>query len=260
VRLAELLQRTLRGVTWARDWGTPAMLFRHADRYRNQGRYEEAARLVTRGLRQAPDSTVGHLISAYLHMAARRMDQAQGEFHRVLAVDPYHPRALLGLARIHIEDQDLEGATTLLDRALQYYTDFAEARALREMLDGWPRTQADLREAPARGFPGDPSKPARERDVIALRTDGSLILTGADEERGRQLAQHVMQVYRSASATLSRAGLGSLRSAVIDTGSGMTFLQRDADLVFSATLDGNVEVGTGFAQVARLRSDLGVKA
>ncbi len=40
----------------------------------------------------------------------------------------------------------------------------------------------------------------------------------------------------------------------------MTFLLKDADLVFSATLDGTIEVGAGFAQIARLRADLGVKA
>ena len=236
------------------------MLFRLADRHRNQGRYDEAAQLVALGLRQAPDSSVGHLISAYLHMAGRRMTLAKSELHRVLAVDPYHPRALLGLARIDIEDQDLEGATTLLDRALEYYPDFAEARALREMLESWPRTQTDLGKVPASASPRSASPSAGERDVIALRTDGNLILAGADEERGDQLARHVMQVYRTASATLARAGLGSLRSAAIDTGSCMMFLLKDADIVFSATLDGAIEVGAGLAQVARLRADLGVKA
>jgi tetratricopeptide (TPR) repeat protein len=257
VDLAALLERTLRGVSRARS---APVIFRRADRCRNEGRYDEAARLVAEGLRQAPDSNVGHLISAYLHVAGRRMDRATSEFHRVLGVDPYQPRALLGLAKIHIENQDLIGAKALLDRALEYYADFAEARALREMFEGWPQTQADRREAPASGFLGQPARPARERDVVAMRTDGNLILTGADDERGRQLAQHLMQVYRAASATLSRAGLGSLRSAVIDTGSSMTFLLRDADLVFSGTLDGPVEVGAGFAQIGRLRADLGVKA
>ena len=259
--LAALLEQTLRVVNRARYRSTPAMLFRRADRCRSQGRYDEAARLVARGLRQAPDSTVGWLISAYLDVAGRRMDRAKSEFNRVLAGDPYHPRALLGLAKISIEDHDLEGAKTLLDRALQYYADFAEARALREMLAGWPRTQADRREAPASGlFLGQPTKSTRERDVVAVRTDGNLIFTRTDEERGRQLAQHLMQVYRTASAALSRAELGSVRSAAIDTGTGMTFLLRDAELLFSATLDGHVEVGAGFAQVGRLRADLGVKA
>jgi tetratricopeptide (TPR) repeat protein len=236
------------------------MLFRRADQCRNEGQYDEAALLVARGLRLAPDSSVGHLIAAYLHVARCQMRPAESEFHRVLALDPYHPRALVGLAKIRIEHQDLEGAEALLDRALQYYTDFAEARALREMLVDRPRTAADRRTAPPSGSRRAPSTPARERDVVVIRTDGDLVFTRTDEDRGRQLAQHVMQVYRTASATLSRAGLGSLRRAAIDTGSCMTFLLRDADLVVSATLGGNVEVGAGFARIGRLRADLGIKA
>src|SRR5262245_2422337 len=191
VRLAGLIERTL-----VAQRSTPAALFRRADRCRGQGEYEEAARLVALGLRQAPDSSVGHLISAYLHMAGRRMDRAKSEFDRVLTVDPYHPRALLGLARIAIEDQDLEGAKTLLDRALQYYRDFPDALALREMLVSWPKTDVDLKGAHANGLGDASGQAATERDVVAMRTDGSLILCGADGERGRQVAQHLMQVYR----------------------------------------------------------------
>jgi tetratricopeptide (TPR) repeat protein len=259
VRLAALLERTLRGVYQPRQQSTPAILFRRADQCRNAGQYDEAARLVAQGLRQAPDSSVGHLISAYLHMARRQASRAKHEFDRVLALDPYHPRALLGLARIHIEEQDLEGAKVLLDRALQYYADFPEARALREMLVGSTPTQADRRAAPPSSSSGAPSPSAHERDVVAVRTDGKLVLTRTEEDRGRQLAQHVMQVYRTASATLSRAGLGSLRCAAIDTGSFMTFLLTDADLVYSATLDGKVDVAAGFARIRRLRTDLGIK-
>ena len=259
VGLAALLERTLRGVYRAREQSTPAMLFRRADQCRNEGQYDEGARLVARGLRQVPDSSVGHLISAYLHMARRQADRARNEFDRVLALDPYHPRALLGLARIHIEEQDLEGAKALLDRALQYYADFPEARALREMLVGWPPTQTDRRPALPSRSPGEASPPARERDVVAVRTDGNLVLTRTEEDRGRQLAQHVTQVYRTASATLSRAGLGSLHCAAIDTGSFMTFLLTDADLVYSATLDAKVDVAAGFARIRQLRTDLGVK-
>ncbi|HXJ79160.1 MAG TPA: tetratricopeptide repeat protein [Candidatus Methylomirabilis sp.] len=246
--------------TWPRQRSTPAVLFRRADRCCSQGRYDEAAVFVAQGLRQAPDSSVGHLISAYLHVAGRRMDRAKGEFERVLAIDPFHPRALLGLARISIEDQDLATAKTFLDRALQYYSDFPEAQALREMLADWPRMKADGSEAPARALLGAPSQPAREYDVVAMRTDGRLVLLGMDEDRGRQLAQHLMQVYRTASATLSRADLGSLRSAAIDVGSCMVFLLKDADLLFSATLDGPVEVGAGSAHIGRLRNALGIRS
>jgi tetratricopeptide (TPR) repeat protein len=188
------------------------------------------------------------------------MVRARAEFDRVLALDPHHARALLGLARIHIQEQDLETTVAILDRALRCYPDFSEAQALRETLHGFSgRTPTD-RQTPTRDHPTAASTPPRERDVLALRTDGHLVLTRTHADRSRQLAQHLLQVYRTASATLSRAGLGSLRGGAIDTGSCMTFLLKDADLVFSATLDGNVEIGAGFAQVGRLKADLGVKA
>src|SRR5262249_59322422 len=46
-----------------------ATLFRRADLYRQEGRFEEAADLVAQGLRLSPNNGVGHLLSAYLHVA-----------------------------------------------------------------------------------------------------------------------------------------------------------------------------------------------
>ncbi len=256
---ARLLERTWNGITGMVRPSTPAAFFRQADRYRNEGRYDEAARLVARGLQLTPDSSVGHLLSGYLYVAARRMDRAKTAFHRVLALDRYHPRALLGLARICIEEQDLEGSKVLLDRALQYYADFPEAQALREMVVSWSSAPAPVAEAPPSALSGDLKTAAPARDLVMTRTDGTLIFARADEERGSQLAQHLIQVYRMASATLSRAGLGTLRRGAIDSGTHMTFLVSDANLILSATLDGNVEVGAGLAQVGRLWTEL-VKA
>ena len=92
-----------------------------------------------------------------------------------------------------------------------------------------------------------------------MRTDGKLVMARTDDERGGQLAQHLMQVDRTVSFTLSLAGLGSLRRAAVETGSCTTFILKNADLVFSATLDGAVEIGAGFARIERLRADLDVK-
>jgi len=259
VSFARLLERTWNGIAGMVRPSTPAAFFRQADRYRNEGRYDEAARLVARGLQLTPDSSVGHLLSGYLYVAARRMDRAKTAFHRVLALDRYHPRALLGLARICIEEQDLEGSKVLLDRALQYYADFPEAQALREMVVSWSSAPAPVAEAPPSALSGDLKTAAPARDLVMTRTDGTLIFARADEERGSQLAQHLIQVYRMASATLSRAGLGTLRRGAIDSGTHMTFLVSDANLILSATLDGNVEVGAGLAQVGRLWTEL-VKA
>lgn len=258
MRVTTLLGRTWTGIAGRVRPSTPAALFRRADRYRNEGRHGEAARLVAQGLQEAPDSSVGHLLSAYLCVAAREMDRAKVAFQRVLALDPYHPRALLGLARICLEEHEIEDSKALLDRALQYYQDFPEAQALREMVVGWSSPPAPVGAVPSAPA-GDLKSAQRTRDLVMTRTDGSLVFVGAKGERGSQLAQHQIQVYRMASAALSRAGLGGLRRGAIDTGSHMIFLLSDPDLVLSATLDGTVDIGAGLAQVGRLWTELGAK-
>jgi len=251
--LARLVGRAVRG---ALHRGGSAALFRQADRYRNEGRYEEASRLVAQGLQRDPDSSVGHLLSAYLHVATRQTDRAKAEFQHVLSLDPYHPRALLGLAKICLEEQDIEGSKALLDRAVQYFADFAEAQALRDMVAGWSQPPAPTTAAPQPEPLAEPGT-LPERDLIMMRSDGTTLLARADGERRGQVAQHAIQVLRMASAAAARAGLGSVRRGTIDTGSHTTFILSDADLVMSATLDGRVENGEGFAHLGRLKSELG---
>jgi tetratricopeptide (TPR) repeat protein len=250
--LATLVGRAVR-VTLHR--GGSAALFRQADRYRNEGRYEEASRLVAQGLQRDPESSVGHLLSAYLHVATRETDRAKADFQRVLTLDPYHPRALLGLAKICLEERDIEGSKALLDRALQYFADFAEAQALRDMVAGWPQAPPPTTAAPQPEPLAEPDT-LPEHDLIMMRSDGSTLFVRADGERRGHLAQHVIQVFRMASAAAARAGLGSVRRGAIDTASHTTFLLSEADVVMSATLDGRVESGEGFAHLGRLKSDL----
>jgi tetratricopeptide (TPR) repeat protein len=238
VGLGTLLERTWSGLTGRRRRPSAPTLFRLAERYRNEGRYEDAAALIAQGLEQAPQSRVGHLLSAYLHLTRREIEPAKLALSRVLKLDPYHPRALLGLARIGLEEGDLEGAKTSLDRALQLYPDFPEAQALRQMV-------------------GSGSPP---RDVLAMHADGTLVSAQGGGEATPAFVQHLTLVYRMASATLARAGLGPLRRAVVQTEAEQTFLLSDTGLLLSATLDGDVEADAGFAQLERLRTRLAVNA
>jgi len=257
--LAALLRRAWHGSVATIGRSAPSAFFRRADRYRNEGRYEEAARLVAQGLREDPGSGVGHLLSAYLHVANRAMDLAKTEFRRVLKLDPFHPRALLGLARISLEEHDPDGAKRLLDRALQYYSEFPEARALREMVGSWAAAPAATRNAHLDVTSVDHAA-AAERDVVVTRMDGSVAAARVGEERAAQVARHLVQVCRMASATLGRAGCGGLRRGVIDTGSSVTVVLADHERHLSATVDGNVEIGAGLAQAGRLWAELGVNA
>src|SRR6266511_5557134 len=137
VGLLRLLSRIWDAITSFTRPPNAATLFRRADLYRQEGRFEEAAELVAQGLHLAPNNGVGHLLSAYLHLAFRQIGPAKSEFQSVLSLDPYHPRALLGLAKISLEERDLAACRPFLDKALLYYPDFPEARALQEMVAGW---------------------------------------------------------------------------------------------------------------------------
>ena len=233
-----------------------AELFRRADRLRHEGRYEEATRAVEEGLRRAPTSAAGHLLAGYLHLAAREVGPARAAFESALALDPDHPRALLGLARIAIESGDLGAARPVLARALLYHPDFPEARALEEMLAGWPAAHADPVGAPAAPVrTGTREGSGDGREPILARLDGTVVFAECDEGRQPVIAQHVIQVVRVASATLTRAGLGRLRRGVIEGAQASTYLQTDTGLVLAVTLPSSTSVADGLDELGVLWAD-----
>ena len=256
MRIGSVLEATWNSV--GRRKPTIASLFRQADRQRMDGLYEEAARLLSQGLELAPDSSVGHLLMAYLHADLRQTDLARSEFERVLALDPYHPRALLGLARIDIEEGDAHAALARLDRALQYYPDFPEAAALRDAVASWPGPLG-APIAPVLSV-GPIVSEVAARDAVLARTDGSPIVAHVGTGDGRQPAQRASLIARMASAVLARAGCGPLRHAVIDAPSGTTVLLAEPDRIFSVTLHGSVDVARALGAAAQLRAALEAEA
>jgi tetratricopeptide (TPR) repeat protein len=222
-----------------------AELFGHADRLRRAGRYSEAVALVAQGLRLEPASITGHLLAAYLHAARRTTEPAKREFRWVLERDPAHPRALLGLARIALEEGDLDGGREVLVRALRAYPDFPEAQAL---LDGL----ATQRTVPP------PTRPRLDRlrlpptasALFALGYGGMVIAarpeTAAD--RGHRLARAT----DLATAALRRAGLGALRRGIVQDADEAHFLRVDAALTLALALPRATHITQGLLQVNRL--------
>lgn len=251
--LGALLERVLsRFVT--RRFPSAAELFRRADRLRHEGRYREATRLVEEGLRRTPTSATGHLLAGYLHLAVREVQPAREAFQSALTLDPYHPRALLGLARIAIDGGDPDAARRALERALLYHPDFPEARVLEKVLAA--------RTAVHGAFAGAQARPLRAgvirrlsrdgRDPILARLDGTVVFAQCDEGREPVLAHHVIQVVRIASATLARAGLGALRRGVIEGAQASTYLQTDVGLVLALTLPSGTSIADGWSALGRL--------
>jgi len=246
----------------------PATLFRRADLYRQEGRFEEAAELVAQGLRLAPNNGVGHLLSAYLHLAFRQIGPAKTEFQAVLALDPYHPRALLGLAKIALEERDIAACRPFLDKALQYYPDFPEAKALQEMVAGWTEVAVAPGQRPA--YAGPPMQaerlkpPAAGREFVLTQSDGTLVFSQQGDKDAEDLAAHVTQVYRIAAATLQRAGLGALRRGIVQGPAETSFYRSNDRLILALTFPQDVKIGFGLLETDKLWTnslrELGVRA
>ena len=268
VGLLRLLSRIWDAITSFTRPPNAATLFRRADLYRQEGRFEEAAELVAQGLRLAPNNGVGHLLSAYLHLAFRQIGPAKAEFQSVLDLDPYHPRALLGLAKIALEERDLAACRPFLDKALQYYPDFPEARALQEMVSSWAMTPAPAGQRPA--YAGPPIQveklkpPAGGREFVLTQADGTLVFSQQGDKDAEDLAAHVTQVYRIASATLQRAGLGSLRRGIVQAVTETTFFRSNDRLILALSFPQDVKVGFGLLETDKLWTnslrELGVRA
>jgi len=268
VGLLRLLSRIWDAITSFTRPPNAATLFRRADLYRQEGRFEEAAELVGQGLRLTPNNGVGHLLSAYLHLTFRQVEPAKSEFQSVLALDPYHPRALLGLAKIALEERDLVACRPFLDKALQYYPDFPEAKALQDMISSWTMTPAAPGQRPL--YAGPPIQveklkpPAGGRQFVLMQADGTLVFAQQGDKDTADLPAHVTQVYRIASATLQRAGLGALRRGIVQAVTETTYLRSNDRLILTLSFPENVKLGVGLLETDKLWTnslrELGVRA
>ena len=226
---------------------TPTDIFGQADRLRREGRYAEAATLVTSGLALDPNSVTGHLLAAYLHAAQRTIEPAKREFRWVLSRDPVHPRALLGLARLALEEGDLVGCRECLSSALRAYPDFPEARAVLDALTAASPTNAAPAAVPTRlervRLPGG------ARALVVVDAHGQVLAERPEvEDAGPRLAR----IAGLAGAALQRAGFGPLRRAIIDDHEQTEFVRADATLTLGLALPRTTLIPQGLLEVNRL--------
>jgi tetratricopeptide (TPR) repeat protein len=251
----------LRRLWWprrARRPRTTVELFALADRRRRVGRYAEASRLVAAGLTRDPENLTGHLLAAYLHLAARTLEPARAEFRWVLARQPGHPRALLGVARLALEDNDVPTCRDALVTALRFHPEFPEAAALLGALTARPSV------APA---PPSPRldrlrPPPLARALLVLNADGSVADARPAEvtREGERLARTL----GLAGAALRRAGWGPPRRAVLEDRDGTLFVRGDATLTLALAMPRTTLLTQGLLEVNRIwaaaRHELAVRA
>jgi tetratricopeptide (TPR) repeat protein len=272
VGLRALLERAWSGVAAAVGVPTAAELFRAADRLRQEGRHHAAAELVQEGLRRSPGSPAGHILDAYLHVASRRTATAREAFKRALALDPEHPRALLGLARISLEEGDGEAARRYLGRAIAYHPEFPEAHELSDRLSNGSRgsnphavpaavrapAPPPLTPSPAPGPAprrGRVPLPPGGRDMVVTQLGGAVLLSRCDRARQQAVARHAAAVVRLAAPMLARAGLGPLCQAALEGADHTVLLRADHALVLSVAVPSGSGVRPALGGIQQLWAD-----
>jgi tetratricopeptide (TPR) repeat protein len=227
-------------------------LFRRANRYRTEGRFERAAVLVAHGLRLDPDSVVGNLLAGQLHAIFRETAQARVAFDRVLARDPTQPRALFGRARVALEEGEPGTCREYLTRALARWGDFPEAQALLEVVrEAGPKPGAAARAVSPLRL-DRVRLPVEGRELLFARIDATLILAQPRGMRSDELAVRTAHLCRVAVALLARAGCGPLREALIEGAAERTYLRADDEVVLSLTFGRDVPVAEAAASVERV--------
>jgi tetratricopeptide (TPR) repeat protein len=243
-----LLRRLWRPVARRAPLTVPEAL-RRAEQRRREGRYAEASALVTRALELDRDNLHAHLLAAYLHVARHATAPAKAEFRWVLGHDANHARALIGLARVALEEGDGRVCHDLLRRALRFYPDFPEAAALLDAL----RARDSPAAAPAPRV--DRLRlPGTGRALIVGRADGGLIAAQPVTDEAKDVSEALARALRLAAAALQRCGLGPVHRAIIDDGRDAVFMRTDGDLVVSLALPRATDPPQGLLDVNRLWS------
>lgn len=250
-----VLTRIWRRLRRARRGVNSVELLQRAERLRREGRFEEGAALVSEALILDPRSVLAQLLSAYFHAALRNGDAARTAFRAVLVLDPEHPRAMLGLARIAFERGEAGPARELLERALRIYPDFPEAIALLDAVRavaGAPAAAAEGMAGPAVAELAQIPRPDGTRECLYFGADGAVIFAYPATAARDALAAHLARVASLGGATLARAGLGPLRRACVAANPGTTFLVADGRHVLALTLAPEVAVAEGERQAVGL--------
>ena len=235
---------------------TSAHMFRKAQRLRDEGRLQDANELVEAALRRDPGNVVGHLLAGSLSMALRETGQARTSFERVLALDPTQPRALLGLARLALEEGETATCRDLLTRALTRYPDFPEARALLEIARGLTVDVNSKRAATTTTNGAVRSErlqlPAECREAMFVQSDASLVFAEPRGPRSEAAAAAAVKLARVATAMLERAGFGPLRHAVIEGAAETTYVRADDTALLTLAFDYDVKAETAVAHLERV--------
>lgn len=177
--------------------GSPHSLARIADRYRKQGRFDDAVTICLQALSARPTYMSARVVLGRAYLERGDHAKAEEEFRRVLELSPEQLRA-----RIHL-GQICE-ARGRMDEAIRHYEAALELAPLdREIQGSLLRLRGPVRppdplqsrttEAPESPLDLLPSRPAEaEGDLFATATLGDLYASQGLTDRARAIYQHLL--------------------------------------------------------------------
>jgi predicted regulator of Ras-like GTPase activity (Roadblock/LC7/MglB family) len=87
---------------------------------------------------------------------------------------------------------------------------------------------------------------------VLTQVDGTVVFSQQGDKDAEDLAAHVTQVYRIASATLQRAGLGALKRGIVQAVTETSFFRSNDRLILALTFPQDVKIGFGLLETDKL--------
>lgn len=145
------------------DWLNLESLLMLAECYVELNQVQEAQGLLDRAMTLFPKSEAPHLLTARLHLAANRSDQAMESYRKALELNPQHVLALNNLASLLVSaadrsEADLTEARTMASAAWEWHPgnpEIADTLGWIEVLRGHPDSAQPLLSYAVRERPND---------------------------------------------------------------------------------------------------------
>ncbi|HEU5322274.1 MAG TPA: tetratricopeptide repeat protein, partial [Methylomirabilota bacterium] len=183
---------------------------------------------------------------------------ARAEFRWVLERDPQHPRALLGVARVALEEGDAGACRESLQQALHAWPDFPEAQALLDGLAARPVPAPAPASTVRLLLRVDRLQPPETARGLALaRADGAVLTTLPGPGHAWATVERPARVLGLAGATLARAGLGPLRRVVMEDENEAVFVRTDGEHLLALAMPPGTDIAQGILQLHRLWATAG---